>query len=248
MAYLTREEVKEIRNRIIFVYNNVDIDAPGIYAILNKNNGKTYIGKTKTLRGRITRHIWYLANSREGDNKYLVEDFAKYHGIGFEIHLLENCKIDKLDEREIYYIDKFKTYSYDGSTGYNLTKGGIGSDGRLASKETRHNLSVSGKKRYKSGHLNPMLNNTHTPETRKILREKTLRWNMMLNVVLDDILYYYYKYVDSTAKYTLTTGQKKSLVNLIATGEKSLRMKIDRNLVYNYKNNKEIYLNCNFEK
>ena len=39
--------------------------------------------------------------------------------------VLEECEEEELDEKEIYYIEKYHSYIEDG--GYNLTRGGSGS-------------------------------------------------------------------------------------------------------------------------
>lgn len=43
----------------------------------------------------------------------------------FSFEIIEECEEEELDEKEIYYIEKYKSYIEDG--GYNLTRGGNGS-------------------------------------------------------------------------------------------------------------------------
>lgn len=44
----------------------------------------------------------------------------KYGRKNFTIEVLEECKVEELNEKEIYYIEKYNTYN----KGYNSTKGG----------------------------------------------------------------------------------------------------------------------------
>lgn len=55
-------------------------------------------------------------------NKTLSKAFRKYGLDNFTFEILEECDIDLLDEREIYYITLYDTYF----NGYNETTGGNG--------------------------------------------------------------------------------------------------------------------------
>ena len=46
----------------------------------------------------------------------------KYGIENFSIEILEECSKEKLNEKECFYIEKFK--SYDKDIGYNIGKGG----------------------------------------------------------------------------------------------------------------------------
>lgn len=86
-----------------------------IYKITNKVNGKSYIGQTRnTVEFRWRQH--YKAK----DNKYFHRAIQKYGKENFEVTTLEKCDVEKLNDREIYYINKYNTFG----DGYNLTKGG----------------------------------------------------------------------------------------------------------------------------
>lgn len=89
--------------------------------IENKINNKKYIGQTVDFEKRIDRHYHKLKGNRH-DNEHLQNSFNKYGANVFRIILLED-EVDKedLDEREIYYINKFNTYK---GKGYNMTSGG----------------------------------------------------------------------------------------------------------------------------
>lgn len=86
-----------------------------IYKVTNKVNGKSYIGQTRnTVEFRWRQH--YKAK----DNKYFHRAIQKYGKENFEVVTLEECDVNLLNEREIYYINKYDTFN----NGYNLTKGG----------------------------------------------------------------------------------------------------------------------------
>ena len=77
-----------------------------IYQIINKINNKRYIGQTFVPNSRKKRHFSDLRNHRH-DNKYLQKAFDEYgeECFLFEIMLeIEDCSQEKLDEKEIEYI------------------------------------------------------------------------------------------------------------------------------------------------
>ena len=96
----------------------------GIYEILNKDNGKRYIGQSNNILDRLNHHRSELRNNRHR-NLYLQSSW-NYHGEdAFEFNPIEECTKDKLNAREIYWINHYNTYvGFDNSTGYNLTPGG----------------------------------------------------------------------------------------------------------------------------
>lgn len=95
-----------------------------IYQIINKVNGKSYIGQTKySIQERFKEHI--KDSKRFFNNRPIYSAFNKYGIENFEIILLEETK--NPDEREIFYINKFKSYvGFENSNGYNATLGGDG--------------------------------------------------------------------------------------------------------------------------
>lgn len=88
-----------------------------IYKITNKVNGKSYIGQTRyTVEFRWRQHI------HKKDNVYFHNAIHKYGIDNFTIEILEECKYEDLNSREIFYIAKYNTFK----EGYNLTIGGDG--------------------------------------------------------------------------------------------------------------------------
>lgn len=88
-----------------------------IYKITNKVNGKSYIGQT-----RYTIEFRWKQHQHKKDNTYFHNAIHKYGIDNFYIEILEECDVEKLNSREIYYIAKYNTFN----NGYNLTIGGDG--------------------------------------------------------------------------------------------------------------------------
>lgn len=95
----------------------------GIYKIQNKVNGKIYIGQSVNIENRWKQHIREL-NKESHANQHLLSSWKKYGQENFEFSVICTCNSYELDEKEIYYIDLYKTYNYE--YGYNMTIGGTG--------------------------------------------------------------------------------------------------------------------------
>lgn len=88
----------------------------GIYKITNKINGKCYIGQSINIEQRLKNH-----KSSKVD-KPLYRAFKKYGIENFTFEILEQCKREELNEKEIKYIEIYNSTT-DGN-GYNLEHGG----------------------------------------------------------------------------------------------------------------------------
>lgn len=93
----------------------------GIYIIKNTKNNYVYIGQSVNIKAR-----WY-AHKRSAINEKAQDYYTKIHSamrtIGVEnffYEVLEQCPLEQLNEKEIYYIDRFDSYR----NGYNMTLGG----------------------------------------------------------------------------------------------------------------------------
>ena len=107
----------------------------GIYKIENIINGKIYIGQSSWLKHRIQAHKNDLRKNKH-KNIHLQRAWNKYGEESFRFDILEKCDIDKLDEREIYWIQKYDSYN----NGYNQTMGGDGNRGYIVSEETKQKM------------------------------------------------------------------------------------------------------------
>lgn len=94
----------------------------GIYCIENKINGKKYIGQSIDIARRWTEH---RQKSRFDRGTFLYNSFKKYGVKNFDFYIIEECKEEELNDREIYWISHYDTYKH----GYNMTLGGAGTVG-----------------------------------------------------------------------------------------------------------------------
>lgn len=86
-----------------------------IYLWTNLVNGKKYVGQTTCFHRRMKTYRYTYPNA-------YMEHAVKKHGIdNFDITILErDVPLDKLDEREQYWLDYYQ--SYDADKGYNICK------------------------------------------------------------------------------------------------------------------------------
>lgn len=95
----------------------------GIYKIENKINGKVYIGQSCNLQSRMLEHTYpskYNNSNKSSYNFPLYKAIRKYGIENFSFTIIEQCKLNELDEREIYWIAYYNSYY----NGYNATLGG----------------------------------------------------------------------------------------------------------------------------
>ena len=85
----------------------------GIYKITNHVTGKSYIGQSEDIEYRFKEHKWHKQLS-------IGHDIDVYGEENFSFEVLEECSVDKLDEKEDYYILKYDTRN----NGYNIKRGG----------------------------------------------------------------------------------------------------------------------------
>ena len=106
----------------------------GIYKVTNKINKKSYIGQSKNIEQRLKDHK-LVCRER---NVLLKRALKKYGVENFDYEIIEECKLNELDEREIYWINKLKPE-------YNLDTGGKGSPNHIVTDETKRVLKQKGK-------------------------------------------------------------------------------------------------------
>ena len=117
-------------------------DTCGIYMIRNKINDKVYIGQSIHIQNRLDGHKRELRKGRH-DSRHLQFAWDKYGEENFEFLSICECRKEKLNEMEQYYILCFESYLSD--FGYNTSLGGQSS---LMREETRIKIgnSVRGKR------------------------------------------------------------------------------------------------------
>lgn len=89
------------------------IKITGIYIITNKINGKSYIGQSENIEKRFYSH-------KHNKTTELGQDIQKYGEENFSFSILEECKKEDLDRKEIQYISAYGTIY----NGYNKQPGG----------------------------------------------------------------------------------------------------------------------------
>ena len=110
----------------------------GIYKIENKVNGKIYVGQSIDIKTRWYNHRKELNGNRH-HNEHLQNAWNKYGEGQFTFDIIEECTVDNIDEREIFWIDYYK--AMNSTYGYNMTLGGQGSHGYSWSNEGKQHLS-----------------------------------------------------------------------------------------------------------
>lgn len=91
----------------------------GIYKITKKENGKSYIGQSNNIERRFSEH-------KTKTDIPIEIAIKKYGADAFDFEVIEECPLDKLDEREKYWITFYNTYK---GFGYNCNEGGGNSRG-----------------------------------------------------------------------------------------------------------------------
>lgn len=111
-----------------------------IYKHTNKVNGKSYVGQTVySMEKRWREHCSFANKNR---TCYFYRAIVKHGKDAFEHEILEdNIPQDKLNEREIFYIEKYGTFD----NGYNLDRGGQTRKDFRLTEETKRKLSEANK-------------------------------------------------------------------------------------------------------
>ena len=99
-----------------------------VYAIVNRENQKVYIGRTvkKSLRAYLRHKVWSALTKRYNGRSYLFNAMQKYPSHVWSIHPLISClttewQLDLWEKAMIYAFD-----STNPNIGYNICKGGAG--------------------------------------------------------------------------------------------------------------------------
>lgn len=93
----------------------------GIYKITNILNENSYIGLSTNIEKRWLRHKSnYINPDNKEYEKTLYRAFRKYGIENFTFEVIEECPVEELANREIYWISYFDSFA----NGYNETPGG----------------------------------------------------------------------------------------------------------------------------
>lgn len=111
----------------------------GIYKCTCLSNGRCYVGQARSLLKRKQHHLYTLRNNKHR-NIHMQRAWNKYGEDDFIWEIIECCPEDMLNEREIYWIEKYDTFR----DGFNMTSGG--DKNYIVSSETLKKRSMSLKK------------------------------------------------------------------------------------------------------
>ena len=140
------------------------MNAPSyIYIILNKINGKFYIGSTCSFERRKKEHINSLNNGVH-HSMYLQRAWNKYGMENFDFRIVQVCSKESVRTYEQYWLDSFQ--SYLPIFGYNMNCKVDSRLGRPMSHEARLKMSIS-----KKGKSSPRKGIKVSEDTRKKLSE-----------------------------------------------------------------------------
>lgn len=104
----------------MFARLNITAASPGIYKIEHIKSKKVYIGQSVNVKNRLRDHIKSAVGISTITNQAVHEAMAAEGIENFTFHLIDECDREKLNEREKYWIDFYKSNEW----GYNRTRGG----------------------------------------------------------------------------------------------------------------------------
>lgn len=132
----------------------------GIYCVLNKINGKIYIGSSSDIRRRHNVHKTKL-NCNVHCNKHLQNSVNKYGINNFKFLVIESCEKDDLIKREQYWLDYTKCY--DNKIGYNIRTIADSNTNckRPMSEETKEKMRIIGRDRGSTKEFKEFISSLH---------------------------------------------------------------------------------------
>lgn len=144
----------------------------GVYCLINKVNGHTYVGSSINLASRMRNYLnKAFLKSKQNANMPITRSLLKYDYSNFSLLILEYVEAELLTCRETFYISHIIPY-------YNVLKQGFSSLGYIHTEETKKLLSELAKNRTHSektkgliaravtGENNPFFNKSHSIESK----------------------------------------------------------------------------------
>lgn len=116
-----------------------NLSRPGVYAIKNRVNGKTYVGSSMNIYGRWSVHLSMLRNGKH-DSAVLQRAWNKYGEDAFEWSVLEFCEPEVVYQREMDWIGQLRSGVND--NGYNIRRLVHSNSGLHHTDETKAKLSA----------------------------------------------------------------------------------------------------------
>jgi group I intron endonuclease len=147
-------------------------DKSGVYCLINKVNGHSYVGSSMNLASRMRNYLnKAFLKSKQNANMPITKALLKYDYSNFSLLILEYVELVNLTIRETFYITQMIPY-------YNVLKEGYSSLGYKHTEETKKLLSELAKNRTHSektkgliaravtGENNPFYNKSHSIESK----------------------------------------------------------------------------------
>jgi len=176
--------------KAVKVYNNLkedrlnilkeQRDKSGVYCLINKVNGHSYVGSSIKLASRMRNYLnKAFLKSKQNANMPITRSLLKYDYSNFSLLILEYVEAEFLTSRETFYLANIIPY-------YNVLKQGFSSLGSIQTEETKKLLYELAKNRTHSyetkgliaravtGENNPFYNKSHSMETKiRIIEAKS---------------------------------------------------------------------------
>jgi hypothetical protein len=108
---------------------NENKSRPGVYRLVNKTNGKSYVGSSRDLRARFKSYYSISSLLRRKTTSAIANALLKYGYSNFKLEILEYCDKSDTIKREQHYINLLKPE-------YNILKIAGSSLGHKHSEET----------------------------------------------------------------------------------------------------------------
>lgn len=163
-------------------FNNKPENGYGYIYLYKSPSGKCYIGQTiRSLKERAGKNGINYENS-----KIFYRAILKYGIENFKVYILETVEINKLDEREKYYIKLYNTIQ---PNGYNIKKGGASSwnESKNEKRICKYNLDGRLIKTYKSLQEAAKDNNTQYQAISAVCRHKRPQHNNYIYRYYNDL-------------------------------------------------------------
>lgn len=147
--------------------SNTSVTSPGIYLLINKINGKMYVGKAKNLKDRLRRYKY--THKYKTVDQLIQRAIIKYGWINFKIIILEivpiNLDYKILLDIETFWIKLLGTYKRN--IGYNVAIYNMDCTGQVHSDDT-----IQLMRNNKLGNNNPFYGKQHSKKTKQLLSKK----------------------------------------------------------------------------
>lgn len=120
-----------------------------IYLLWCEKSGKGYVGQHNNVltveKKRWREHVYAAVRASKKSECAIHRAVRKYGAEAFTVRIVWRGPVATLNEKECYYIRKYRTFKDDTPGGYNLTTGG--GNGQVVSEATRrrHSESLRGK-------------------------------------------------------------------------------------------------------